>query len=273
METLPQPELFPCSRCPRRLPRTLEFFASNGHGGLWQYCRNCHLPGTTSTYKRRQQAGVCIKCEGPRESDGLRCDICADDHNERRRARRDKWVAQGRCQVCGSEDPVPDKQTCQRCADVRSTSKANQRIGRISRGMCPLCGERPPLDGKRHCGNCSDEKNQEYAAIRDAAIDAYGGKCACCGETNRCFLSIDHVKNNGGVERRENKVWIGRKVKRLGFPPEYQLLCYNCNFGKGLYGTCPHTWANAEAPTKEQLTQWGRTTRGKRGVRQLDLRE
>ncbi len=78
-------------------------------------------------------------------------------------------------------------------------------------------------------------QRQHYMALREKAIREYGGCCACCGETNFCFLSIDHVNNDGNVHRREKGVKSGvgiyRFLKHNGYPKDgrFQVLCYNCN--------------------------------------------
>ena len=67
-------------------------------------------------------------------------------------------------------------------------------------------------------------------------------KCSCCGESEKLFLSIDHVANNGADERRTvlNKNFY-RHIRNSGFPPDYQVLCMNCNHGKHRNGgVCPH---------------------------------
>ena len=79
--------------------------------------------------------------------------------------------------------------------------------------------------------------------LRDRVISKYGGMCVCCGETIRLFLSMDHVNNDGNVERKKG---IGQqKLYKLldRLPPQksYQVLCNNCNLGKHLNGgMCPH---------------------------------
>jgi len=82
-------------------------------------------------------------------------------------------------------------------------------------------------------------------------INAYGGKCACCGETKQEFLALDHVYGDGGDHRRQ--LAAERGVKRVrcdtvyqeavkaGYPDSYRILCMNCNFAYGAYGYCPHT--------------------------------
>ncbi|MFE1396776.1 hypothetical protein ACFW53_02415 [Nocardiopsis dassonvillei] len=58
------------------------------------------------------------------------------------------------------------------------------------------------------------------------------------------MLTIDHVDNNGAEHRREiggggEKLY--RWLKREGYPPGYQVLCFNCNVGRHLgNGVCPH---------------------------------
>lgn len=86
--------------------------------------------------------------------------------------------------------------------------------------------------------------------LRMAAMDAYGGKfCACCGEQQLLFLTIDHKLNDGNQHRREisgKNVGGGgtvfyRWLRNKGYPDGFQVLCMNCNFGKRMnHGVCPH---------------------------------
>lgn len=84
--------------------------------------------------------------------------------------------------------------------------------------------------------------------LRDIVFSAYGHECACCGETEVHFLSVDHVNNDGAAHRKQllgsnqaGGYGMWRWIKENGFPPEFQLLCMNCNFGKWRNGgTCPH---------------------------------
>jgi ferric-dicitrate binding protein FerR (iron transport regulator) len=89
------------------------------------------------------------------------------------------------------------------------------------------------------------KRNQDRR--KDQVFAAYGGyRCACCGESERMFLSIDHVNNDGNVERKSGAyrssgtafyLWL---VKQQ-FPPGYQVLCMNCQIGKHKNGgVCPH---------------------------------
>lgn len=80
-------------------------------------------------------------------------------------------------------------------------------------------------------------------ALRTSVMAAYGGKCNCCGETELSFLTIDHVNNDGSLEKSHERGGHGlyRKIIKAGFPDIYQILCFNCNLGKYYNdGTCPH---------------------------------
>jgi hypothetical protein len=89
------------------------------------------------------------------------------------------------------------------------------------------------------------KRNQDRC--REQVFAAYGGyKCSCCGETEPMFLSIDHIANNGGQERRSG-VYAGSGtafyawLRKNGFPEGYQVLCMNCQIGKHKNGgVCPH---------------------------------
>lgn len=81
--------------------------------------------------------------------------------------------------------------------------------------------------------------------IKDEVFEHYGGyKCACCGETTKKFLSLDHINGGGNKSRRQTGgggvntyLWI----KRNNFLPGFQVLCFNCNQGRYLNGgICPH---------------------------------
>lgn len=74
------------------------------------------------------------------------------------------------------------------------------------------------------------------------AIQAYGGFCACCGETEMSFLQIDHINNDGAEHRKSiSGVPLGPWLKRRGYPEGFQVLCVNCNFAKHTNGgVCPH---------------------------------
>lgn len=77
---------------------------------------------------------------------------------------------------------------------------------------------------------------------RIEVIEAYGGKCKCCGEDRFEFLSIDHIENNGNEMRKKHGDGVAYMsfLRKNKFPSGHQVLCHNCNLSKGFYGYCPH---------------------------------
>jgi hypothetical protein len=91
---------------------------------------------------------------------------------------------------------------------------------------------------------------------RDQVYAAYGGYvCACCGETEPAFLTIDHVNNDGAAHKREFSLKTGdqmhRWVIRMGFPQGFQVLCMNCNWAKRYNGICPHQAGKVQRSSRE----------------------
>src|SRR6267142_1015780 len=79
--------------------------------------------------------------------------------------------------------------------------------------------------------------------VRQETFAHYGGAvCACCGETEILFLTLDHVNDDGARHRKEllgpkrgkTAGWkFYLKLRQLGYPPlALRVLCYNCNSGR-----------------------------------------
>lgn len=69
--------------------------------------------------------------------------------------------------------------------------------------------------------------------------------CACCGENILLLLTVDHINGGGAAHRRAGSgggVNFYSKLRKQGYPPGYQVLCFTCNTGKHLNGgICPHS--------------------------------
>lgn len=137
----------------------------------------------------------------------------------------------------------------------RSAYQAKLVKRRKDAGCCIACNAPRGDEGTAfHCRDCADIKNARQSfAIRQAKLEcyaAYGGAfCACCGEDDLVFLTLDHMNNDGGEHRRQlsgkNKGYGGltfyRMLKRQGYPTGFQVLCFNCNVGRARNGgVCPH---------------------------------
>ena len=102
----------------------------------------------------------------------------------------------------------------------------------------------------RHADRIRAQQRGYTNRLRMEVIDAYGGKCACCGEDNPLFLDLDHVNGGGSSKRRRQKSPYTdyRDARRHGFPPDYQVLCCNCNCGRQRNGgICPHKEIRSKA--------------------------
>ena len=84
--------------------------------------------------------------------------------------------------------------------------------------------------------------------LRSIIFEHYGKVCACCGESNMGFLSIDHINGGGNKHRRDNNIKSSMSTYRWlrdnNYPEGFQTLCYNCNLGRAFNseakGVCPH---------------------------------
>ena len=177
--------------------------------------------------------------------------------NERIRALRKVYAKEGRCLNCGARPPVTGRNLCDKCLTTARNSTQSYRkrnpdadssSGRKHRenaGLCRECGVTgKPLKYGRLCESCGVVDKQRALRLKKDAMELYGGKCACCGEDKLAFLTIDHI-NHDGTEKRKLKVHGGgttlyRQLKKSPHDSTLQVLCWNCNCAKGIFGICPH---------------------------------
>ena len=149
------------------------------------------------------------------------------------------------CVHCGLRPPDRGP-LCDRCRKLRDATRRRRNARRKAAGMCVECGSRPPEPGSQLCSLCHPGRN---AAIRRTrlktkleVIEHYGGKCACCGEDELSFLTLDHI--NGGGSKHRKSVGGGKDfyvaMKRQGYPDGLQVLCANCHLSKTVLGQCIH---------------------------------
>ena len=108
--------------------------------------------------------------------------------------------------------------------------------------QCTYCGNKT-IDGKTRCEKCSEEHVRKNRELKLEVYEAYGGAtCKCCKETTECFLTIDHINNDGAEHRKQiGRTSILRWLKQNNYPDGFQVLCFNCNLGRRLNGgICPH---------------------------------
>lgn len=149
---------------------------------------------------------------------------------------------QGLCRNCGTKPVARTTTTCEDCGNRHREARRHRAAELKAQGICLHCCISPAVADRIYCAACNATRNHDRRKYKQQVIDAYGGKCACCGEATFEFLSLDHISNDGAAQRRTSGSG-GRfylKVIRDGFPRDLQLLCFNCNCAKGFYGSCPH---------------------------------
>lgn len=174
------------------------------------------------------------------------------------------------CKKCGAEKPITEfrenkpgyrRRVCNECMDAaheewqranrerllawRREYHAKNRVKRTEQAKAWNAENR-----ERQRAN----RQKTYWRLKEQAYAAYGGYvCACCGETEPMFLSIDHVNNNQReYAKKLGQFHTGAKLLKWleenNYPQgEFQILCHNCNQGKRLNGgVCPHVTNKAQ---------------------------
>lgn len=152
---------------------------------------------------------------------------------------------------------------CVGCGKIRRLSSFWKRPRRGVTGRVSRCKRCASIYARRFGSNRKEwrdahrEELSKYgfayrAEVRLQAFCHYGGnppRCACCGESTLEFLTIDHIGGGGTAHRRQ----IGRGgtsiaiyLRKRGFPPGYQILCYNCNCAQAFAKICPHITARKQ---------------------------
>jgi len=122
---------------------------------------------------------------------------------------------------------------------VKCTKRDYSKIKRG--GLCSLCGQTSSIrwslnqEHGRICGSCSSKIYGKK--IKEEGLSHYSNgklECAICGyNKNINGLELDHIEGGGSKSRKELGAdggynYMG-KLKKLGFPPGYQVLCATCN--------------------------------------------
>jgi len=132
------------------------------------------------------------------------------------------------------------------CSACRASNKRS-REKRTKLGLCRLCPR--PIDPgvglcETHRVQARERSKKDREEFKKLIYDHYGGECACCGETEIRFMTVDHVENDGADHRRKlfgkNTGTVHRWLVKNKFPPGFQMLCFNCNAAKQFFGQCPH---------------------------------
>lgn len=93
----------------------------------------------------------------------------------------------------------------------------------------------------------SQRRKRSNAVLKEKVFAVYGEVCACCGESDKRFLTVDHLNSDGhkekgpGGNRRLKGDTLYRSILSGEKRGDIRILCFNCNFGRNNHGgTCPH---------------------------------
>lgn len=97
-------------------------------------------------------------------------------------------------------------------------------------------GDRHPAWKGGITSNMKTYQKEYLRKVRDAVLEALGGRCVGCGFDDKRALQIDHINGRGSKERKE-RPYRGNFHKHvlksfLSQENKYQLLCANCNWIK-----------------------------------------
>lgn len=147
-------------------------------------------------------------------------------------------VAPNICYICKVQEISYFSKRCAECnrEKVKAEYRANPELHR-ARKNAYYAANKPKI-------LAADRARRE--ATKMLVLRAYGGtkpECGCCHEINPVFLCLDHIAGGGSADRKlhgsGNPFYA--YLKKAGFPPGFQILCFNCNMAKQLASSCPHT--------------------------------
>jgi hypothetical protein len=161
--------------------------------------------------------------------------------------------------------PSEGLRTCTKCSDSypATTDYFYKRTSGILAAECKSCSQgRTKVTYTRNRDRIRPVENAKKrkmgAELKDRVFQHYGGWiCACCGEEEKMFLTLDHINNDGaefrrmitGDQSRGGGQITYRWLERNGYPEGFQVLCGNCQHGKRMNGgTCPHQTTSNDQP-------------------------
>lgn len=224
---------------------------------MMKRCHDCEVTKPVTdflTYVSGTKAGrtvsTCIRCSMRSEHPPTVCAACGE---LRAVSDYDPQAENGTvCRACLVANPSAYRKLCTRCGSDRPFTQYS-RVSRTAYRLpvCQGCDTKSTIaKNKRRPHVVSRRRKLHNQKIRMEVYLAYGGAfCACCGEKEISFLTLDHIHNDGAEWRRSifrtNKGRGGISTyewcKRNGYPPIFQVLCWNCQQGKRFSGgICPH---------------------------------
>lgn len=127
-----------------------------------------------------------------------------------------------------------------RCAEWKANNP--EKVAAAKKRWAESNREKVRASANRYARANRERVAERWMIMRLMVMEAYGGaQCACCGESTYAFLTIDHIDEDGAKHRAAIGQHVYRWLIENDFPPGFQVLCMNCNWGKHRNGgVCPH---------------------------------
>lgn len=151
-----------------------------------------------------------------------RCTVCKKEKpaSEFGRDKRSRDGLRARCKLCVHDDNAHYYHANKKASQARQKKWVEENY-------------------EKYLATCRRRNLRATERLKREVVEAYGGQCSCCGESDIHFLTLDHVNGRQPGETKKGEKMY-RLAKREGFPKKYRALCQNCNSAFGHYGFCPH---------------------------------
>lgn len=241
----------PCVNCGSKTtyqrPNSRQEWYNSENGTI---CKKCWTKDYVSrNYKphpKKLLKGPCVECKAETTSveksghakwyrgpNGTICKNCFNRKN-------DRVLKPGQCIKCGigytkhGWHKTVEGTICQTCYRSKYTKI-------IREGNCSICKTTKHAGWETHepygriCKSCGAKIRTKK--IKEETLSHYSNgklKCAACGYNgNINGLELDHIDGKGNESRQKLNSAGGwdyyKKLKKLGFPSGYQVLCATCN--------------------------------------------
>lgn len=183
---------------------------------------------SNTTYYRYKEQGLCVKCGGERDRNGVICKTCLDKSNERSRKDYQFYLDMGTCPICRKEKLFGDEKSCPECK-ARKTNNNSIRVSkneneirkkiaerdakryyeRKNNGLCVECGKNND-SGFALCKICRVKRNKErkYTYRTDRKEWIRKGLCYWCGKQavkpyKLCQTHLDAIRKTANLPQTQ----------------------------------------------------------------------
>lgn len=231
-----------CSGCQADMPRSAFGSADKARGRVQSACRSCHSNQKRSWGRRNRdyKAG-----QSRRREIEAKLEVIAYYSNSANTCScygADRLAFLTLDHIWGKNDPryatLKHRGGDRLYSELRKTWPAGFRV------MCFGCNQ-----AVGHHEACAHQGGalpvNQYQTQRAVVLREYGGQCACCGESEPMFLTIEHLLGGGKAHREQMQGGdIYRQLYKkfhAGEPADtehFGVLCQNCNSARGAFGRC-----------------------------------